>query len=103
MRDPRLGVPYVLGENQSIMPAYPWLYEAVVDVAVVADKMRVLKKLGTPYGDAQLANAAADYAAQAARVVANLAAQGKEGAAPESEIVALIGYLMRLGRNAEPE
>jgi cytochrome c oxidase cbb3-type subunit I/II len=102
MRDPRLGVPYSIGENQSIMPAYPWLYDAVVDVAVVADKMRVLKKLGTPYTDEQLASAAADYATQAARVVANLAAQGKSGADPETEIVALIGYLMRLGRNLEP-
>jgi cytochrome c oxidase cbb3-type subunit I/II len=43
-----------------------------------------------------------DYEAQAATVVAQLAAQGKTGADPESEIVALIAYLMRLGRNLEP-
>ena len=102
MRDPRLGVPYQLGENQSIMPAYPWLFDATVDVGVVAAKMHVLKKLGTPYSDEQLAGAASDYAAQAARVVANLATQGKPGADPDSEIVALIAYLMRLGRNLEP-
>jgi cytochrome c oxidase cbb3-type subunit I/II len=84
------------------MPAYPWLFEAKVTVPVVGDKMRVLKKLGTPYTEAQLANAAQDYATQAKTVVGNLAVQGKTGADPDSEIVALIAYLMRLGRNLEP-
>jgi len=102
MQDPRWGQPYVLGENQSIMPAYPWLYDAKVEVGVVADKMRVLKKLGTPYTDEQLAKAEIDYRAQAAVVVANLATQGKSGADPETEIVAMIAYLLRLGRNLEP-
>ena len=35
-------------------------------------------------------------------MIANLASQGKTGADPDSEIVALISYLMRLGRNLEP-
>jgi cytochrome c oxidase cbb3-type subunit I/II len=102
MLDPRYGAPYRLGENQSIMPAYPWLYDAKVDARVVADKMRVLRKLGTPYSDEQIAKAVESYRSQAATVVGNLATQGKAGADPESEIVALIGYLMRLGRNLEP-
>jgi cytochrome c oxidase cbb3-type subunit I/II len=84
------------------MPAYPWLYDNRADAAIAADKMRVLKKLGTPYTDEQIANAAGDYAAQAATVCANLATQGKPDADPQSEIVALIAYLMRLGRNLEP-
>jgi cbb3-type cytochrome c oxidase subunit II len=96
MQDPRAVVP------QSIMPAYAWIYDAKVEIGVVADKMRVLKRLGTPYTADQVAAAGDDYRAQAATVVANLAAQGKTGADPDSEIVALIGYLMRLGRNLEP-
>jgi cytochrome c oxidase cbb3-type subunit I/II len=102
MLDPRYGAPYRLGENQSIMPAYPWLFDAKVDPAVVVQKMLVLRKLGTPYTDEQLLAATDDYGAQAGTVVANLAAQGKTGADPESEIVAMIAYLMRLGRNLEP-
>jgi cbb3-type cytochrome oxidase cytochrome c subunit len=49
-------------------------------------------------------NAVADYDAQAARVVQNLVTQGKADAQAhaDSEIVALIAYLMRLGRNLEP-
>ncbi|MBX3463549.1 MAG: cytochrome-c oxidase, cbb3-type subunit I [Planctomycetes bacterium] len=102
MLDPRYGQPYSLDQNLSIMPAYPWLYDQKADAAIAADKMRVLKKLGTPYTDEQIANAGGDYRAQAAAVVANLTTQGKEGADPDSEIVALIAYLMRLGRNLEP-
>ena len=86
------------------MPAYPWLYDAKVEKAVVADKLRVLKKLGTPYSDEQVKNAVADHDAQAARVVQNLVTQGKGDAQgmQDSEIVALVAYLMRLGRNLEP-
>ncbi|MBL9080047.1 MAG: cytochrome-c oxidase, cbb3-type subunit II, partial [Planctomycetes bacterium] len=102
MLDPRYGQTFSLGENMSIMPAYPWLYDDQANAEIVADKMRVLKKLGTPYTDEQVANAVGDYAAQAARVCANLATQGKTDADPKSEIVALIAYLMRLGRNLEP-
>ena len=102
MMDPRYGASYVLGESQSIMPAYPWLYDDKVEVGVVADKMRVLKKLGTPYTDEQLQNATGDYQKQAAVTVGNLATQKVTGADPESEIVALIAYLMRLGKNLEP-
>ena len=102
MLDPRYGQEYSLDKNLSIMPAYPWLYDAKVEVAVVADKMRVLKRLGTPYTDDELAGVADAYAEQAAQTVRNLEAQGKPDADPESEIVALIAYLMRLGRNLEP-
>jgi cytochrome c oxidase cbb3-type subunit I/II len=102
MLDPRYGQEYALDRNLSIMPAYPWLYDAKVEKAVVADKLAVLKKLGTPYTDEQVKNAVADYDAQADRVVQNLATQGKAGADRDTEIVALIAYLMRLGRNLEP-
>jgi cytochrome c oxidase cbb3-type subunit I/II len=96
MGDPRLVV------QNSIMPAFPWLYDRKAEAGIAVEKMNVLRKLGTPYAEEQLINAQADYEAQAATVVANLASQGKTGADPESEIVALIAYLMRLGRNLEP-
>lgn len=102
MMDPRYGAEYEADTGLSIMPAYPWLFDDKVEVAVVADKMSVLKKLGTPYTDEQLQGAVADYATQAATTVGNLAEQGETGADPDTEIVALIAYLMRLGRNLEP-
>ncbi|MBL8727689.1 MAG: cytochrome-c oxidase, cbb3-type subunit I [Planctomycetes bacterium] len=96
MENPRNVVPL------SIMPGFPWLFTAEVEPGIAADKMRVLKKLGTPYTDEQIVNAVADYEAQAATVVANLATQGKTDADPKTEIVAMVAYLMRLGRNLEP-
>ncbi|MBL8731703.1 MAG: cytochrome-c oxidase, cbb3-type subunit I [Planctomycetes bacterium] len=87
---------------QSIMPGYPWLYDNKADRAVVIDKMKVLKKLGTVYTEDEIAEADDDYQAHAAQIVGNLAAAGKENVDPDSEIVALIAYLMRLGRNQEP-
>ena len=86
----------------SIMPAYPWMYSAVTEPAIAADKMRVLKKLGVPYTDAQIAAAVADYQTQADAVVASLKSKGKSDAIADREIVALIAYLRRLGNNLEP-
>ena len=106
--DPRSMVP------ESNMPNYVWLYKDAAEVGIAADKMRVLKKLGVPYTDEQLQNAAADYDAQASILVENLIKQGvditREGQSIEDakqeaknlEITALIGYLMRLGKNLEP-
>ncbi|KRB66334.1 cytochrome C oxidase Cbb3 [Noviherbaspirillum sp. Root189] len=43
---------------ESNMPAYPWLATAKVDPLSVAPKMQVLRKLGHPYSDEEIANAA---------------------------------------------
>ena len=102
MMDPRYGADWSIGQSMSIMPAYPWLFDSTVAVDGVADKMRVLKKLGTPYSDEQIAKAAADYRAQADVVIGNLAKKEKTGAKQDTEIIAVIAYLMRLGRNLEP-
>lgn len=102
MWDPRYGQAYDIGQSMSIMPAYPWLFDSTVEVEGVADRMRVLKKLGTPYTDEQIANANTDYRAQADQILANLAKNEKTGAKQDTEIVAMIAYLMRLGRNLEP-
>ncbi|MFK7742069.1 MAG: cytochrome-c oxidase, cbb3-type subunit I [Planctomycetota bacterium] len=115
MWDPRAGQPFMLDSNLSIMPRYPWLFEDMVEKEVVPDKMSVLAKLGTPSTEEQIGRAVELYEEQAQKIVANLAADGKtfvvfdpEGeqrqvyAHADSEIVAVIAYLMRLGRNLKP-
>jgi cytochrome c oxidase cbb3-type subunit I/II len=107
MGDPRSMI------ETSNMPNFPWLYDQDASAGIAADKMRV--RLGVPYTDQQIAAAAADYAQQAATVVDDLVKQGVEiridPAQPldqakaemgKREIIALIAYLMRLGRNLEP-
>ncbi len=63
---------------ESIMPGYPWLEDAGLDGAAVAQNMRTLRKLGSPYSDEQIDKAPAELA-------------GK------TEMDALIAYLQGLG------
>ena len=74
LMDPRALIP------ESNMPAYPWLAERLVDPELVTAKLKVLKMLGDPYTDEQIAGAAA-------------AVEGR------SELDALVAYLQDLGTN----
>jgi len=90
----------------SNMPAYPWLEERRIPASEASRKLSVMRKIGVPYTDAQIASAETDQRAQADLVVKDLKGQGVD-VAWDSEIVALIGYLQRLGRDVgvapEPE
>jgi cytochrome c oxidase cbb3-type subunit 2 len=63
---------------ESNMPAYPWLAKTTVDASDIGTKLRVLRGLGHPYSDEDIAGAAAALA-------------GK------TEQDALIAYLQGLG------
>jgi cytochrome c oxidase cbb3-type subunit II len=63
---------------ESNMPGYPWLFERTLDEEVTGKKMSVLRKLGVPYTDEDIAGAGAAVA-------------GKK------EIDALVAYLQGLG------
>jgi cytochrome c oxidase cbb3-type subunit 2 len=56
--NPRAVVP------QSIMPGYPYLVRAELDVADIAQHMRANRIGGVPYSDEMIANAVADLRAQ---------------------------------------
>lgn len=78
LMDPRQVVP------ESNMPAYPWLARRKIDGADIQARMRVLRMLGDPYSDAEIAGAPA-------------AVQGK------TELDALVAYLQGLGVDNVPE
>ncbi|MGC1329580.1 cbb3-type cytochrome c oxidase subunit II, partial [Pseudomonas sp.] len=63
---------------ESVMPAYPFLVERKVDASLTARKMQVLRELGVPYTDEDIAGAEA-------------AVKGK------TEMDALVAYLQGLG------
>jgi cytochrome c oxidase cbb3-type subunit 2 len=63
---------------ESIMPGYPWLEETPADARHIGRKLEVLRTLGAPYTDAQIANAAAEL-------------EGK------TEMDAIIAYLQGMG------
>ncbi len=80
----------------SIMPRYPWLFDQKTDVGALPAKLSVLRTLGVPYPDRTPAQIAADVTAQEKKIAADLRAQQRL-AAPDTEIVALIAYLQKLG------
>lgn len=70
--NPRIVVP------ESNMPAFPWLYDNVLDGKHTAAKMRALRRVGVPYTDEDIAGAA-------------------EAVKGISEMDALVAYLQQLG------
>lgn len=92
MRDPRSTSP------GSVMPPYTWLHRQSYDPADIQASMRALKRVGVPYTDEQIANAPAEMQAQAAGIIERLKGAGID-AEPDREIIALIAYLQRLGRD----
>jgi cytochrome c oxidase cbb3-type subunit I/II len=86
----------------SIMPAYPWLFEQTIDQDETAGKINALRAVGVPYADGYEEQANADLEKQAGEIARSLKADGIE-VMPDAEIVALIGYLQRLGKDIKAE
>ncbi|MEM7167153.1 MAG: cytochrome-c oxidase, cbb3-type subunit II, partial [Planctomycetota bacterium] len=97
--------------EQSIMPPYRFLADQVVDFDDIKNTVQAMATLGVPYGD-EIENAPALARAQAQQIAAGLeetrlrlnGAYAEVGRPPlpnleDKEIVALIAYLQRLGKD----
>jgi len=93
MIDPRSTSP---GSN---MPGYPHLATTPFDASRLDDKVDAMRSLGVPYTAAQVSSAAADAQTQGQSIVEELRREGVT-VAPDTQLVALIAYLQRLGRAA---
>ncbi len=84
LRDPRAVVP------ESNMPAYPWLQKNSVEKVDVQARMRVLRKLGSPYTDEQIAQAPEQLKGKTEEdaIVAYLQGLGVAGRAAAAKAVA---------------
>ncbi len=82
----------------SIMPAYPWLFEQTIDKGQTALKIAALRKIGVPYPEGYEETANEDLDKQAQEISTNLKGDGIETMS-DAEIVALIAYLQRLGKD----
>jgi len=80
----------------SIMPPYPWLATQDIDLSLTPKMINAMRTLGVPYAAGYEDQANADLKQQAGQLVANLKKDGIT-AGENSEIVALISYLQRLG------
>ena len=86
----------------SNMPPYAHLENEKLDLARTNEKMGALRSVGVPYKDADIAAARTDAAEQGNAIVKDLAAEGVKVDA-DTQMVAVIAYLQRLGNNAEPK
>jgi cytochrome c oxidase cbb3-type subunit I/II len=83
----------------SIMPRYSWLLTQKIDTNAMPPRIAALRKVGVPYpvgyenGDAQ-----GDLKKQADAIVLGLKV-GSVESQPDREIIALIAYLQRLGKD----
>ncbi|MCJ0825637.1 cytochrome-c oxidase, cbb3-type subunit II [Luteimonas sp. 50] len=75
LTDPRAVVP------ESNMPAFPWLAETALDGAQVTAHMRALQRLGDPYSDEDIRQAA-------------------DAVSGKTELDAVVAYLQGLGKHA---
>ncbi len=94
LMDPRSTSP---GSN---MPSYAFLKTSRAGYERLPRKLEVLRSLGVPYSEAEIANAPALARAQADLIREDLATQGVR-IDPESRMLALIAYLQRLGRGPQ--
>lgn len=83
---------------QSIMPPYPWLIKNDLDISTTAKKIEVMQFLGVPYpeGFAERAN---DHLMKQANQIAQGLRDGGIDVADTKEVIALIAYIQRLGRD----
>jgi cytochrome c oxidase cbb3-type subunit I/II len=86
----------------SIMPAYPWLFEQTLDKSTTAAKIKALRTIGVPYEAGYENQAVADLEKQAIRMAENLQMEGIN-VSSDAEIIALIAYLQRLGKDIKAE
>jgi len=94
MRDPRSTSP------GSVMPAYPWLMRATISARDVQASVLALRRAGVPYTQVEVGGVENSIAGQGEEIVRSLAGAGIETRA-DTEIVALIAYMQRLGREGK--
>jgi cytochrome c oxidase cbb3-type subunit I/II len=95
MIDPRAVTPL------SIMPAYPWLERHKIDFVILRKKLSVMRNLGVPYSDDEVANADILAERQAKTIADGLAEQGGPKGLEDKEITAMIAYLQALGQKTK--
>ena len=96
MKEPRATSP------GSIMPAYPWMYDTVLDVSHTEGKIITLRRLGVPYPPGLESRAVDDLKQQSGVIADRLRTAGLQ-VSDDREIIALIAYLQRLGTDIKPK
>jgi cytochrome c oxidase cbb3-type subunit I/II len=87
----------------SIMPTYPSLYDNIIDKGSTNSKIHAMRKMGVPYPVNYEAIANADLDKQASAIATGLKTDNKIDVKSDKEIIALIAYLQRIGKDIKLE
>ncbi|MBI9072828.1 MAG: cytochrome-c oxidase, cbb3-type subunit I [Melioribacteraceae bacterium] len=90
MEDPRSMSP------GSIMPRYPWLISSKLDLDSTPDRISAMRTLGVPYPEG-FEDISVDELIKQANVIAEDLLNNGVVVEPDTDIIALIAYLQRLG------
>jgi cytochrome c oxidase cbb3-type subunit I/II len=82
----------------SIMPPYEWLINQQLDTTTTISKINAMRTLGVPYDLGYEHQANADLNAQAVAIAEDLK-QGNVRVQSDREIIAIIAYIQRLGKD----
>ncbi|BDD11192.1 bifunctional cbb3-type cytochrome C oxidase subunit I/II [Fulvitalea axinellae] len=88
----------------SIMPPYAWLHENMLDRSETTAKLKLMKNsYNVPYTDEEIENAMSDMDKQAQGIAdrINTESAGDITVNKDLEVIALIAYLQRLGKDIE--
>ncbi|QQL46079.1 cytochrome-c oxidase, cbb3-type subunit I [Sulfuriroseicoccus oceanibius] len=83
--------------EDSIMPAYPWLFDQKTDYKALPKKVEVQQQLGVP----MISDAIIDRARLQALEIAQDLQENGRNVDPDTKIIALIAYLQKLGAYEE--
>ncbi len=86
----------------SIMPAYPWLFEQSIQKELTPGKFSAMRTIGVPYETGYEEKANDELEQQANAIAGTLKTDGIE-VADDAEIIAVIAYLQRLGKDIKVE
>ena len=86
----------------SIMPNYPWLIDDDLDIESTPSKIKAMRTLGVPYPEGYEDIAISDLNKQAEKIAESLK-KDKIETPPNKEIIALIAYLQRIGKDIQGE
>jgi cytochrome c oxidase cbb3-type subunit I/II len=85
--------------DRSIMPSYAWMLSKDLDFASIPARLRAQSQVGVPYDQATIANGADLARKQAAEMAQQIVDQKGPAGLQNKQIVALVAYLQRLGKD----
>ena len=86
---------------QSIMPSYVFLLTTPLDFDSIPRHVQAQQMIGVPYTDADIKGARLAAKTQAVAIAKDIADQGGPKHLEDKQVVALIAYLQRLGRDIQ--